>query len=279
MGRKQEKRRSLATNQGMSHGLTLREENTGKKTVDVTSILRIQHLKRLATWASGEARIPPLGALLGERLAANAEASGVPLDSSTFLCQRCETVLQPGFNCTVRIKKKPNKPRRRKKSRIPSQNNVIYTCHFCSHPNIRWGTPKGHLKSLSAPRSSSQSDSKRDQSSIKELTDKKAESISELNHITPEKVKAVEEVALKHPTTPLVRPVNMPDNKQKGSASASEKLLRNDVNSSSRPDSEKRAGGSSKRRRKGWSSLKEITENNELQCARSINNFVIPFVM
>lgn len=88
MGRKQEKRGSLTTNQRMSHGLTLREENTGKKNVDVTSILRIQHLKRLATWASGEARIPPLGALLGERLAANAEASGVPLDSSTFLCQR-----------------------------------------------------------------------------------------------------------------------------------------------------------------------------------------------
>lgn len=67
---------------------TLREENTGKKNVDKKSILKMQHLQRLATWAGGEARIPPLGAFLGACLAAAGETLGIPLDHSTFLCQR-----------------------------------------------------------------------------------------------------------------------------------------------------------------------------------------------
>lgn len=68
--------------------MTLREENIGKKHADVASILKLQHLTRVATWASGAGEMPPLGSILGQRTAATAEASGLPLDPSSFLCQK-----------------------------------------------------------------------------------------------------------------------------------------------------------------------------------------------
>lgn len=38
-------------------------------------------------------------------------------------------------------------------------------------------------------------------------------------------------------------------------------------------------GGSCKRKRKGWSSLKEIVENNEARSSRSLSSFAIPFLL
>lgn len=67
---------------------TLREENAGIMHVDVSCILKTQHLQRLAAWASQEAGISPLAALLGQKLASEAEASSINLDSSVFLCER-----------------------------------------------------------------------------------------------------------------------------------------------------------------------------------------------
>lgn len=69
-------------------GTTLREENIGKKRVDASSMLRMEHLQKVAAWASVEADIPPLGALFGHRLASSAEAEGVPLDPSIFVCHK-----------------------------------------------------------------------------------------------------------------------------------------------------------------------------------------------
>jgi hypothetical protein len=77
---------SRSTNQAVS----LREETSGKTQVDSASLLRAQHLQRLAAWASGEAAVGPIGALLGHRLATGAEAAGIPIGASTFLCQRLE---------------------------------------------------------------------------------------------------------------------------------------------------------------------------------------------
>ena len=49
--------------------------------------LRADHLLRLATWASANA--PPLGALLGARLACLGEAAGVPPpDTPHSICER-----------------------------------------------------------------------------------------------------------------------------------------------------------------------------------------------
>ncbi|RLN24765.1 uncharacterized protein C2845_PM07G10540 [Panicum miliaceum] len=127
--------------------VSLREETSGRTRVDEASLLRVKHLQRLAAWAGAEAGVGPVGALLGRRLAASAEAAGVPLGAATFLCQRCETVLKPGFNCTVRIRNKRNKAKRRKKSNC-CQNSVSYACHFCGDQNLILGSGKGVVKSL-----------------------------------------------------------------------------------------------------------------------------------
>lgn len=131
--------------------VSLREETSGKTRVDAASLLRIQHLQRLATWAGGEAAVGPVGALLGRRLAADAEAAGVPVGASAFLCQRCESVLQPGFNCTIRIKNNRKKAKRCKKSNS-GQNSVVYACHFCGDQNLIRGSGKGIVKGLLSSR-------------------------------------------------------------------------------------------------------------------------------
>lgn len=70
---------------------------------------------------------------------------------------RCQMMLHPGMNCTVRIEKNVKRMKWSKKSPRNCQNNVVYTCHFCSHRNIKLGTAKGHLKSLLSSRASSTS--------------------------------------------------------------------------------------------------------------------------
>ncbi|CAO2203659.1 unnamed protein product [Urochloa humidicola] len=139
-----------ASNQAVS----IREETSGRTRVDEASLLRVKHLQRIAAWAGAEAGVGPVGALLGRRLAASAEAAGVPLGAATFLCQRCETVLKPGFNCTVRIRNKKNKAKRRKKSNC-CQNSVSYACHFCGDQNLILGSGKGVVKSLLPSKESS----------------------------------------------------------------------------------------------------------------------------
>uniref|UniRef100_A0ACD5U516 Uncharacterized protein n=1 Tax=Avena sativa TaxID=4498 RepID=A0ACD5U516_AVESA len=138
---------SRSTNQAVS----LREEISGKTQADATSLLRVQHLQRLAAWASGEASVGPIGALLGHRFATDAEAAGIPIGASNFICQRCESVLQPGFNCTIRIKNNKKKAKRRKKSNS-GQNSIVYACHFCGDQNLIRGSGKGVVKGLLSSR-------------------------------------------------------------------------------------------------------------------------------
>lgn len=53
------------------------------------SLLRLEHLQNLASWATEEASIPSLAAFFGRQFASSAEALGVPLDpSALFQCQR-----------------------------------------------------------------------------------------------------------------------------------------------------------------------------------------------
>ncbi|KAF0925703.1 hypothetical protein E2562_017267, partial [Oryza meyeriana var. granulata] len=134
-----------------SQVVSLHEESSGKTRADAASLLRVQHLQRLAAWAGGEAGVGPVGALLGRRLAANAEAAGIPLGASTFQCQRCETVLQPGFNCTIRIKNNKRKARRRK-NLTSCQNSISYLCHFCGDQNLIRGRGKHIMKGLLSSR-------------------------------------------------------------------------------------------------------------------------------
>jgi hypothetical protein len=88
MGKKGSSTPSQGATKYTNKVLTLREENIGKKHADEASILKLQHLTRVSTWASGAGQIPPLGSILGQHLAATAEDSGLPLDPSSFLCQK-----------------------------------------------------------------------------------------------------------------------------------------------------------------------------------------------
>ncbi|KAJ8497405.1 hypothetical protein OPV22_007957 [Ensete ventricosum] len=264
----------LRDNQAIYRGATLREENTGVKQVDVSSILRTQHLQRLATWASKEARVAPLAAFLGERLASKAEASGIPLDPSTLLCERCETILQPGNSCTVRIEKVTNKRRRVNKSRFPRQNNVIYACHFCSHRNLKPGTAKGHVRALldAHPGDSGMTTEVLQHTAGSQIP-QEPELNSGLNSGGPDTNAAAGSVALKSPVTPLMKMINKSNKKRKKANGSTTN------NGLATADSGQAIGGSSKRRRKGWSSLKEIVESSESKNDRSINNLSIPFLL
>ncbi|KAI0524108.1 hypothetical protein KFK09_003472 [Dendrobium nobile] len=233
---------------GICKGATLREENLGKKEVDVSSILKIKHLQKLAAWAGGEGGIPPLGAFFGYHLAAKAEVSGVPLDKSSFFCQRCESNLQPGFNCTIRIEKcKFDKQRRSCKKSNSFQNNVIYNCNFCHHRNAIKGTAKGHLKSLISSK----------ESRADPLLKSNSFSIPITGDHSDQKT----------PVTPLKSTV-LSKNKRKMVELESGKL---------QPCSS--GGGSSRRKRKTWSNLKDIVERKEAESNQNVSNYVIPFFL
>ena len=88
MGRKGSQNKNVGMLRNSS--MTLREESLGKKETNVSakSMLKVQHLKNLAKWASVEASVPSLGAFFGHRLADITEELGVPGDPALFTCQR-----------------------------------------------------------------------------------------------------------------------------------------------------------------------------------------------
>ncbi|KAM7523711.1 hypothetical protein LguiA_013613 [Lonicera macranthoides] len=205
MGKKGSKKKSPNVFCGSQASISLREESTGKKQTNVNAktMLKVEHVKNLSVWASGEASIPSLGAFFGHRLAASTEALGIPPDPSLFTCQRCECVLQPGYNCTIRIEKNRAKlRRRRKKPSLSSQNNVVYNCHFCSHRNLIRGTPLGHMKAI-CPQEA-KSSSKPDPVERKTLGNvefNKTGVVEAASVVVPKCVPVS-----KSPATPLVRP-------------------------------------------------------------------------
>lgn len=98
MGKRGGKQKGPVVTSGHQSGISLREESSGKKQTkggsnNVKSILKLQHLQKLAVWASGEASIPSLGAFFGHRLASCGEAMGIPPDPSLFPCQRFDSCL------------------------------------------------------------------------------------------------------------------------------------------------------------------------------------------
>ncbi|KAG6502308.1 hypothetical protein ZIOFF_042200 [Zingiber officinale] len=277
-------------NHHMRQGTTLREEKAGITQVDMSCILKTQHLQRLAAWASQEARISPLAALLGQKLASEAEASSIPLDSSIFLCERCETVLQPGTNCTIRIVKVANKKRRRtEKSRRPCQNKVTYTCHFCSHQNQTWGTAKGQVHALVAsqqvqtpkPDSCNSISHSKDKCSkgimiSKELqhdagrqNPSNPEAQSEPKSSTPERKVAESQCSV----TPSIKLASKSSKKSNSGCSRPDKVRSNSAGDDA---SGKLTGtGSRKQQRRRSMSLRKMVENDFKE--KNVTNFAIPF--
>ncbi|KAI3877794.1 hypothetical protein MKW98_025365 [Papaver atlanticum] len=295
------------------------------------SILKTKHLEKLGLWAA-DVSIPSLGALFGRRLASSCESLATPVDSSLLLCQRCESILQPGSNCTVRIEKNGSKKKKRRKtSSVPPQNNVVYTCHFCSHRNLKRGTSKSHMKEISPPKpKKAKSDEKRlnlvktkvdegklDMTNVEAIvcpenvagfkenvaaqicssSEKATESNNERGKIAEElvpteyipiemseatvpemnSVTGKDVASEKIPTTPLNKvPVLLLDSKRKKRTRSHNKQVANESNSPT-PDAEKVSTTSNKRRRKSWSSLKELAEANERK--NGIANLKIPFCL
>ncbi|KAJ4712676.1 RNAse P, Rpr2/Rpp21 subunit [Melia azedarach] len=94
--------------------------------------------KRQTNTVNGETSVPSMASPFGHGLASANESLGL---------QRCETILQPGFNSTIQIEKNQVKARRRcKKPKTSMQNTVVHKCHFCSNRSVKRGTPEGHMK-------------------------------------------------------------------------------------------------------------------------------------
>ncbi|VAH98848.1 unnamed protein product [Triticum turgidum subsp. durum] len=328
MGKKPGNAGRSSASRPMNQAMSLREETSGKAQADVPSLLRVQHLQRLAAWASGNVGVGSIGALLGHRLATNAEASGIPVEASTFLCQRCESILQPGFNCTIRIKNNKKKAKRRKKSN-PGQNSVVYACHFCGDQNLIRGSGKGIVKGLLASRKPASN------MNVPTITTKKGiehsvtpasqlES-SRLKISTPEDYKMekgavfsmVDRGQLAAAHDDILQKIEVESAHDKcvngiESAASKNTICEPDVtsqagflagsnfvtplksklaevtapigssasNKKSAPgDSTQPAGSSRKRARKGWTTLKQIAEKDELERKEKMDNFVIPFFM
>ncbi|XP_057994475.1 uncharacterized protein LOC131174710 [Hevea brasiliensis] len=167
---------------------------------------------------------------------------------------RCETTLQPGFNCTVLIERTRAKARRRqKKTNAPMQNNVIYSCHFCSHKNLKRGAPKGHVKEICP---------------YKLKPKPKPSAKTEPFRLMPQ-----------NPAIASVRSAaTLFDAKKRESQIRMQcKTLEKSESSNAAEHGEKTVGESSKRKRKSWTSRKEITDSNEHESTRNINNLTIPF--
>lgn len=257
---------------GICKGATLHEEKSGKKHADVSLILKMKHLQNLTAWAGGEGGISPLGALFGYQLAANAEISGVPLDQSSFFCRRCESILQPGFNCTIRIEKCKNKKRKQsKETPIPSQNNVVYTCIFCYHRNVMKGTTKGHLKTLISSSQSTRSElisgSKRQCSLDPEATDEKIPTSQPKSSLSSKPKESITVGDLSAQKASLQSPAVL----------SSELKARRLQFSSNGSEPSVSGKGSGRRKRKAWSSLKDIVERKDAETGQSVSKLVIPF--
>ncbi|KAL3812420.1 hypothetical protein ACJIZ3_013688 [Penstemon smallii] len=254
--------------------MTQRELNGKKKpNLSAKTMCKVDHLQNLALWAVEEASIPSLGSFFGQRLAATTEALGVRTDPSLFLCQRCESILQPGQNCTVRIEKnKPKQRHKRKKSNISAQNSLVYSCHYCSHRNLMRGTPKGYVKEICPPKAKS----------LPVKLNLAAKSVVEKHTIAE-----VSTIALKHnpetslPETPLPKNgLTLLDSKRRKRNRSIAKKVPDPESTSTAVDAEKNTiGASSKRRRKSWTSLKEIAQSSVKDTSKNFANLTIPFLI
>ncbi|XP_051151214.1 uncharacterized protein LOC127265464 [Andrographis paniculata] len=270
--------------------LTLREESSGKKQVHMNAktMCKLDHLKSLAAWAATEASIPSLGAFFGERLAATTEALGIRSDPSQFVCERCEAILQPGYNCIIRIEKNHPKKRRQKKSNLTTQNTIVYTCNFCSHRNLMRGTPKGYMKEICPPKAKplqsaaeKQASSKKPAATIPSFIalDTPAVPTADSQNLEASS-RQNQEASSPVPSLPTVGISLLDSRRKKRNRSAAKKVVEHE-HAQATMDTDTDAGksmSSNKRRKKSWTSLKEIAQSNEHDASKNrLSNLTIPF--
>ncbi|XP_061337307.1 uncharacterized protein LOC133284320 [Gastrolobium bilobum] len=288
MGKKGGARKLPNLESGSRTTISLREEATGKiltkPASNIKSILRFEHMKKLAVWATNDPLIPSLGAFYGQHFATLGEATGIPPDPSLMTCQRCETVLHPGFNSTVRIEKNRSKVRHRhRKSGNVTQNNVVYKCHFCFHQNLKRGTPKGHIKRICPSRDTSSLESTPPTKPITHGSSKLEKSIiskDEANEIDMFTSRALaKDVALidSLATPPSTSTTTLLEGKKRRRNSLTSKKAIEMSGMSAKVEVAKSLSTASKRR-KSWTSLKEIAQSNQHENSQVVN-LTIPFFL
>ncbi|KAG6404182.1 hypothetical protein SASPL_136422 [Salvia splendens] len=256
--------------------MTLREESARKRhgNINAKTMCKIDHLKELALWAA-EASVPSLAAFFAERLSATNEALGVRGDPSLFVCERCESILQSGNNCSVRIEKnKSSKGRHgRLRSKATVQNNIVYRCHFCSHQNTMRGTPNGYVKEICPPKP------------------KPAQGLKKVweNHPSSGNATTTVECSALLPldgqdlvgsslATPLSKSgLSLLDSKRRKRNRPGAKKADEPQISLAAADTETSTQASSKRRKRTWTSLKEIAENSGQYVGKKFTNSSVPF--
>ncbi|KAI3934173.1 hypothetical protein MKW92_043165 [Papaver armeniacum] len=266
------------------------------------SILKTKHLEKLALWAGGHVSIPSFGALFGQRLGSCYESMGTPIDSSLFLCQRCKSILQPGSTCTVRIVKNGSKKRKRRKNEVFLHKTRL---------NLKRGTSKNHMKEILLARLKQVESDEKQLNLVKTKADKgkvdmNVEAIvcpgnvagfkgNVVDQICSRSVKAIgsnikkseakvaemdyvvcKDVASENNlATPLNRaPMLFLDAKRRKRNRSNDKQV-STISNSKPGNVEKVSGSLTKRRKKSWSTLKELAEANVQK--NDIANLIIPF--
>lgn len=254
---------------GPQMSVTVREASTGKKHTNAKSSLKLQHIKNLAMWATHDAGIPSLGAFFGHHFAASSEALATPIDPSLFTCQRCESILHPGYNCTIRIEKNNKNTRHKgKKASHYPKNNIVYTCHFCLHKNTKRGTPRN----TNPPNPKFHPHPKATKTVSSDVT--KDNIVTNTTTNNPDRGKMGIFVKNDPDASGSATTLTLLESKmKKRNRSGSKKKVTFD------PKEENSVNVSNRKRRKSWTSLKEIAESNDNDNSRRLMNITVPFLM
>ena len=168
---------------------------------------------------------------------------------------------------------------------------MVYKCYLCSHWNLRRGTPKGHTKEIcpSKAKASLKSEPAKCRlqkcTSLEKVTRGKDDTYKTDELASP--ALARENPTTNGPVTPLVPTADGPMTPLVSSGSTLLEARRRKRNRSalkkpagpennSTPIDVEKTVSSNKRRRKSWTSLKEIAESTEYVSSRNITNLAIP---
>jgi hypothetical protein len=157
----------------------------------------------------------------------------------------------------------------------------VYNCHFCSHKNLKRGTPKGHLKKICPTKDKPSLESTpatkpivRESSKLEKHIVSKDEA-GETHSVGSEVVVKDVTRMVGPDTTPSTSTPTLLEGKKRSISSSTFKNTFETPNKSAKVEVAKTQSKSSKRRKKSWTSLKEIAQNKE----REVANLTIPFFL
>ncbi|XP_057803764.1 uncharacterized protein LOC131019098 [Salvia miltiorrhiza] len=192
-------------------------------------------------------------------------SGGSPLLLQLF---KCESILQPGNNCSVGIQKKRSKVRHRRKG---LKGDIVCRYQFCCHQNMMRGTLKGYVKEICPPKPKPAPNLKKVQENhpsagnAATAVEVDSDSLLPFDGQNPE---------TRSPTTPLPKTgVSLLDSRRRKRNCSGAKKVDEAQISSAAADMEKSVEASSKTRKKSWTSLKEIAESS----GKKFTDLTVPF--